>query len=171
MELLDRSEVFASLAPLDRHIKDKGKIPAIDTAYTAFIHQFEPIALTPDIDLCGYQEALQVNGYARDSGLPEDFWLIGRSGQGDEWLLSQRHRTVFFFDHDKGGHDDAGAFTDFRIDFTDFVRAGLVLAQLEKHLDAGDDIAPLKNETAALLGRIHPGLFDAYPYGYFDSDC
>ena len=103
MKLIDPNELFSSLEQLDPAIKDKGKIPDIDATYTEFIHRYAGVSLTPDIVLYGYQRVLEWNRRARGDGLPEDLLLIGQSGQGDEWFLSARRKTVFFFDHDQGG--------------------------------------------------------------------
>ena len=96
MRLIDPNELFSSLEQLDPAIKNKAKIPDIDATYTEFIHRYEGVSLTPDIVLYGYQKVLEWNRRARGDGLPEDLWLIGQSGQGDEWFLSARTKTVFF---------------------------------------------------------------------------
>ena len=168
MKLIDPNELFSSLEQLDPAIKDKGKIPDIDATYTEFIHRYDGVSITPDIVLYGYQKVLEWNRRARGDGLPEDLLLIGQSGQGDEWFLSARRKTVFFFDHDQGENGGPESFLDLEIDFTGFLRMAFLLSELEQKLDEGQEIDEHEQEVSDLLNSIHPQLRERFPFNYFE---
>ena len=168
MKLIDPNELFSSLEQLDPAIKDKGKIPDIDATYTEFIHRYDGVSITPDIVLYGYQKVLEWNRRARGDGLPEDLLLIGQSGQGDEWFLSARRKTVFFFDHDQGEYGGPESFLDLEIDFTGFLRMAFLLSELEQKLDEGQEIDEHEQEVSDLLNSIHPQLRERFPFNYFE---
>lgn len=168
MKLIDPNELFSSLEQLDPAIKNKGKIPDIDATYTEFIHRYAGVSITPDIVLYGYQKVLEWNRRARGDGLPEDLLLIGQSGQGDEWFLSARRKTVFFFDHDQGEYGGPESFLDLEIDFTGFLRMAFLLSELEEKLDEGQEIDEHEQEVSDLLNSIHPQLRERFPFNYFE---
>ena len=111
---------------------------------------------------------LEWNRRARGDGLPEDLLLIGQSGQGDEWFLSARRKTVFFFDHDQGEYGGPESFLDLKIDFTGFLRMAFLLAELEEKLDEGQEIDEYEQEVSDLLNSIHPQLRVRFPFNYFE---
>lgn len=106
MKLINSNELFNFLEKLDPVIKDKGRIPQIDKKYTEFIHQFKEVSITPDIVLYGYQKAIEWNKRASDNNLPQNLWLIGQSGQGDEWFLNEQPKPYSFLTIIRGNMGD-----------------------------------------------------------------
>ncbi|ADX67928.1 Uncharacterised protein [Weeksella virosa] len=168
MKLINSNELFNFLEKLDPVIKDKGRIPQIDKKYTEFIHQFKEVSITPDIVLYGYRKAIEWNKRASDNNLPQNLWLIGQSGQGDEWFLNEQTKTVFFFDHNQGEYGGLENFLNLQIDFTGFLRMGFLLAKLEQRLEKDQSIDEFKQVVMGLMNSIHPQLFEMFPYKYFD---
>lgn len=77
-------------------------------------------------------------------------------------------KTIYFFDHDQGEYGGLDNFLNLEIKFTDFLRMGFLLADLEDKLEENESIDEWEQEVMALMNSIHPRLFETYPYKYFD---
>lgn len=111
---------------------------------------------------------IEWNRRACGDGVPEDLWLIGQSGRGDEWFLSARRKTVFFFGHDQGEYGGSESFLDLKVDFTGFLRMAFLLSELEQKLDEGQEIDEHEQEVSDLLNSIHPQLRERFLFNHFE---
>lgn len=70
----------------------------LDDNYLSFLGEFREIEITPDIIIFGYETALKENRHLHEnySEISEKAWVIGRTGQGDEWFLD-KSKIIFCF--------------------------------------------------------------------------
>ena len=124
-----------------------------------------------DASLFNTAKAVRANRYLWQE-YPElrgEYWQIGSSGQGDFWLL-RRDGNICWYDHDLGEITPA-AITDFGITFEQFLELSCYLNQAWQALDADEyhfAVREHRQDFANALNRIAQGLFDRYPYRYFD---
>jgi hypothetical protein len=142
-------------------LKNLDKLPALDPAYLHFLQHHEGIEITPDIDLFGYETALNENRYlsTHHADTAAQYWLIGRSGQGDEWLLDQQSAHIFFYDHNNGEYT---GLLSMQITFATFLELAFLYRQLE------EDAAPDESAFKASVNQLSPALYERYPYNYFE---
>lgn len=150
-------------------IKKLSGIPLRDVQYLTFLAQYEQTELSGDIQLFNYEQALKENAYlqAYYPRAATEVWMIGRSGQGDEWYLGKTSARLLHYDHDKEAGREKSALLDFDLSFTQFVQAGLVIQQLETYLDKNISEQLLGPEYKKALATIDPNFYDLYPYRYF----
>ena len=53
--------------------------------------KYREIEITPDIIILGYETALKENQYLHENypEISEKVWIIGCTGQGDEWFVNK----------------------------------------------------------------------------------
>lgn len=124
-----------------------------------------------DASLFNTAKAVRANRYLWQE-YPElrgEYWQIGSSGQGDFWLL-RRDGNICWYDHDLGEITPT-AIDDFGITFEQFLELSCYLNQAWQALDADEyhfAVREHRQDFANALNRIAQGLFDRYPYSYFD---
>ncbi|RKO70720.1 hypothetical protein D7322_15735 [Sphingobacterium puteale] len=102
-------------------------------------------------------------------GITTDLWMIGTTGQGNEWFISKANGTIWFYDHDHGEYIDLQFFIDFKISFSEFLQLAFLYRDLENLLDEQDEeineqqIADFKKE----INSIKSDLYELYPFQYF----
>jgi hypothetical protein len=76
----------------------------LDDNYLSFIGKFKEIKITPDIIIFGYETALKENQYLHENypEISEKVWIIGRTGQGDEWFIGKEKIISCFMIITKG---------------------------------------------------------------------
>ena len=160
-------ELFTSFEPRKPIIKNMEKIAVNNAVYLQFIGRYQGIEITPDIQLFGYEEALKENQYL-EKLYPEiaaRVWLIGRSGQGDEWLLDKDTQEVIYHDHEKGEYGGRSHIQDFDISFETFIKAAFLVKAWEDLLESVGEPGPdLTKQYKNALHDVHPAFFDRYPY-------
>lgn len=92
--------------------------------YLSFLGEFKEIEITPDIIIFGYEAALKENQYLHENypEISEKVWIIGRTGQGDEWFIGKEKNNILFYDHNQGEYLNINQFIDMRITFEDFLK-------------------------------------------------
>ncbi|HVI47548.1 MAG TPA: hypothetical protein VM802_21945 [Chitinophaga sp.] len=170
----DVNNLFDSFENRENIIKNTDKIPVKDPTYLSFISNYQEIVITADIQLLGYEEALNENRYVEKNypDLYSKAWMFGQSGQGDEWFLDRETSSVLYYAHNKGDYAGMDAFLDFHIDFARFVQAALLVQQLEKQLDEIEDggdgsMEDLEAAFKEILKTVDLEFYELYPYKYF----
>ena len=79
-------------------LKNFNKITINDDFYLNFLSEFQTTEFTPDIIIFGYEEAIKENKYVGEINpfISENFWMIGRTGQGDEWFIDKVKGGISF---------------------------------------------------------------------------
>ncbi|EWH11466.1 hypothetical protein KLA_15755 [Cellulophaga geojensis KL-A] len=145
-------------------IKKHDKIPIKDPLYLEFICTYKSIELNADIELFEYDLCLRENKYIKENynALSDKVWIIGRSGQGDEWFIDIKNNQILFYDHNKGEYERS-LFANLEIDFVRFIQMGTVIKQMEKYIEEGEEVT---EEYIKIMNTISPNLFNKYPYKY-----
>lgn len=139
-----------------------------DKTYSAFLEYCIDTEITPDLIFFGYETAIKENQYLAQH-FPEFFtyfWMIGRTGQGDEWFLDRQTNEVLFYDHDQGEYSDRNQFKLMHINFFQFLQFALLVKELEVRMEENESTA---SELACFnyaVNKIHPKLFECYPFHY-----
>jgi len=168
---LSEQEILERLHKRSSEIKKLDKLPALDKFYITFLSQYEGTEITPDIELYGYETALNEN-----RGIESDFpeigkalWLFGATGQGDEWFLDKATGKVLFYDHNEGDYESIDQFANLNISFLEFLQMAFLYQELEDQLDMNDDELAEndKGDFRKAVNAIHPELYGVYPFNYF----
>jgi len=168
---LSENEILEKLHKKENEIKNRDKLPALDDFYLSFLAKYESVEITPDIDIFSYEKALKENRYVETNypNISSDLWMIGRTGQGDEWFINKENRSIWFYDHNQGEYSDLLQFIDFDISFSEFLQLAFLYQDLENLLDEQDDeineqdIADFKEN----INSIKSNLYELYPFQYF----
>lgn len=167
---LSEQEVFERLNKRKTEIKKLDKLPSLDKFYLSFISKYESVEITPDIEIFGYEEALKENRYLETNfpNINQIVWIIGRTGQGDEWFISKENSSILFYDHNKGEYSDIKQFENFNISFFEFLQMAFLYQELENLLDEQEEIDKNHiNSFIEIINSIHPNLYETYPFKYF----
>lgn len=167
---LSEQEVLKRFNKRKTEIKNLDKLPPLDEFYLSFISKYESIEITPDIQIFGYEEALKENRYLETnfSNINQIVWMIGRTGQGDEWFINKKNDSILFYDHNQGEYSDIKQFVSFNISFFEFLQMAFLYQELENSLDEQKKID--ENQISAfieIINSIHPDLYELYPFKYF----
>lgn len=150
-------------------IKSLTKLPELDAQYLAYLTNYTGVEITPDIMVYGYEEALRENKTIEKDfpNIGSKLWLIGSSGQGDDWFLDRTSGMILFFDHEQGEYDEIEQFTNLNINFINFLTMAFLYAELEELLDS--KILSTEETLAfrSAVNGIHPSLYESYPFDYF----
>ncbi|MDC4392998.1 SMI1/KNR4 family protein, partial [Acinetobacter baumannii] len=103
-KLMTDREIKAKLFERSSEIKKFGKLPQLDDNYLSFLGKYREIEITPDIIILGYETALKENQYLHENypEISEKVWIIGCTGQGDEWFVNKTKNNILFYDHNQG---------------------------------------------------------------------
>lgn len=170
-EKLPPAEILNQIPKRNAPLKNLRKLPELDPAYLNFLAMHEGLEITPDLKLSGYEAALTDNRELalQNPEIASTVWLIGRTGQGDEWFIDKNNGHILFFDHEQGEYANLNQFKDLGISFMEFLQMGFLYQQLEVLLDENDDHLN-KTQIEAFqvaINSIHPELTDLYPFLYF----
>ena len=146
------------------------KLPPLDKLYLSFISKYEGVEITPDIEIYGYEKALYENRYLVNnySDISQQVWIIGASGQGDEWFMNKKNNLILFYDHEQGEYSNISQFTCFDISFCCFLQMAFLYQDLEKMLEKQEILNnALIDSFIKEIDTIHPNLYKTYPYKYF----
>lgn len=138
--------------------------------YLSFLGKFKEIEITPDIIIFGYETALKENQYLHENypEISEKVWIIGRTGQGDEWFVNKTKNNILFYDHNQGEYLNINQFLDMKINFENFLKMAFSYQQLEGKLDMHEELNEFEQDQfKKLVNSINDGLYERYPFKYF----
>ncbi|QUB42363.1 SMI1/KNR4 family protein [Porphyromonas sp. oral taxon 275] len=168
MKVMIEQEILVRLSKRREKIKNLCKIPISDVFYLSFISTYEGIEITPDIDILGYEQSLIENRLLNSTCT--SVWLIGRTGQGDEWFIDRESNCVLFFDHNQGEHSSNDCFVNLKISFFQFLQLAFLYQALEKSIEKqevlNDNVIKVFIDT---VNSIAPNLYSLYPFAYFKN--
>jgi len=142
----------------------------LDDNYLSFLGKFKEIEITPDIIIFGYETTLKENQYLHENypEISEKAWVIGRTGQGDEWFLDKSKNSILFYDHNQGEYLHANQFLDMKINFENFLKMAFSYQKLEEELDIHEKLNEIEQDQFKnLVNSINEGLYEIYPFKYF----
>lgn len=142
----------------------------LDDNYLSFLGKFREIEITPDIIIFGYETALKENQHLHEnySEISEKAWVIGRTGQGDEWFLHKSKNNILFYDHNQGEYFNINRFLDMKINFEKFLKMAFIYQKLEEELDIHEELNEVEQDQfKKLVNSINEGLYERYPFKYF----
>ncbi|MEJ2880559.1 hypothetical protein [Pedobacter sp. GR22-6] len=170
-EKLPPTEILNQIPKRNAPLKNLRKLPELDPAYLNFLAMHEGLEITPDLKLSSYEAALTENRVLalQSPKIAGTLWLIGRTGQGDEWFIDKNNGHILFFDHEQGEYANLSQFKDLGISFMEFLQMGFLYQELEILMDENDDQLNKAYIEAfqAAINSIHPELADLYPFSYF----
>jgi hypothetical protein len=142
----------------------------LDDNYLSFLGKFKEVEITPDIIIFGYETTLKENQSLHENypEISEKAWVIGRTGQGDEWFLDKSKNNIFFYDHNQGEYLHANQFLDMKINFESFLKMAFSYQKLEEELDIHEELNEIEQDQFKnLVNSINEGLYERYPFKYF----
>ncbi|MEO9303401.1 SMI1/KNR4 family protein [Acinetobacter pittii] len=151
-------------------IKKSISLWQLNDNYLSFLGKFKEIEITPDIIIFGYETALKENQYLHENypEISEKVWIIGRTGQGDEWFVNKTKNNILFYDHNQGGYLNVNQFLDMKINFENFLKMAFSYQQLEEELDMHEELNEVEQDQfKKLVNSINDGLYERYPFKYF----
>jgi len=141
-----------------------------DDNYLSFLGKFREIEITPDIIILGYETALKENQHLYENypEISEKVWVIGRTGQGDEWFIGKEKNNILFYDHNQGEYLKINQFLDMKINFEDFLKMAFSYQKLEEELNVHEELNKFEQDQfKKLVNSINEGLYERYPFKYF----
>lgn len=169
-KIASKDDIQSHFKRRKNYIKDLSNLSISDKEYLIFLKEFQEVEITPDIMIFGYEDALQENKYVAkiNSSLSEKIWMIGRTGQGDEWFIDKINGVILFYDHNKGDYDNCGQFESLDINFENFIKMAFLFNELENELDQDENISKKNQEKFKIkVNSIKENLYDLYPFKYF----
>ena len=161
-------EILVRLSKRREKIKNLCKIPISDVFYLSFISSYEGIEIIPDIDVLGYEQSLIENRLLNSTCT--SVWVIGRTGQGDEWFIDKESNCILFFDHNQGEHSSNDCFVNLKISFFQFLQLAFLYQALEESIEKqevlNDNVIKVFIDT---VNSIAPNLYSLYPFAYFKN--
>ncbi|WP_336975631.1 SMI1/KNR4 family protein [Acinetobacter pittii] len=151
-------------------IKKSISLWQLNDNYLSFLGKFKEIEITPDIIIFGYETALKENQYLHENypEISEKVWIIGRTGQGDEWFVNKTKNNILFYDHNQGEYLNINQFLDMKINFENFLKMAFSYQQLEEELDMHEELNEVEQDQfKKLVNSINDGLYERYPFKYF----
>lgn len=151
-------------------IKKSISLWQLNDNYLSFLGKFKEIEITPDIIIFGYETALKENQYLHENypEISEKVWIIGRTGQGDEWFVNKTKNNILFYDHNQGEYLNINQFLDMKINFENFLKMAFSYQQLEEELDMHEELHEVEQDQfKKLVNSINDGLYERYPFKYF----
>lgn len=151
-------------------IKKSISLWQLNDNYLSFLGKFKEIEITPDIIIFGYETALKENQYLHENypEISEKVWIIGRTGQGDEWFVNKTKNNILFYDHNQGEYLNINQFLDMKINFENFLKIAFSYQQLEEELDMHEELNEVEQDQfKKLVNSINDGLYERYPFKYF----
>jgi len=168
--ILSEHELLTVLEKRKSEIKNLDKLPKLDKFYLSFLANYEGVEIIPDIKIYGYEKALVQNRYLKMNypNIGQTLWIIGETGQGDEWFINIENGNIMFYDHNQGEYSNIEQFISFNISFLEFLQMGLLYQELENSMDAMTIIKDDMNNFKKTMNSIHLNLYELYPFKYFE---
>lgn len=151
-------------------IKESISLWHLNDNYLSFLGKFREKEITPDIIIFGYEKVLKKNHYLHENypEISEKVWIIGRTGQGDEWFISKTKNNILFYDHNQGEYLNINQFLDMKINFENFLKMAFSYQKLEAELDMDEELNEVEQDKfKKLVNSINEGLYERYPFKYF----
>lgn len=151
-------------------IKKSISLWQLNDNYLSFLGKFKEIEITPDIIIFGYETALKENQYLHENypEISEKVWIIGRTGQGDEWFVNKTKNNILFYYHNQGEYLNINQFLDMKINFENFLKMAFSYQQLEEEVDMHEELNEVEQDQfKKLVNSINDGLYERYPFKYF----
>ena len=168
MKVMSEQDILARLSKRREKIKNLCKIPISDMFYLSFISTYEGIEIIPDINILGYEQSLIENRLLNSTCTSG--WLIGRTGQGDEWFIDKKSNCILFFDHNQREHSSNDCFVNLKISFFQFLQLAILYQALEESIEKQEE---LNNNVIKsfiyTVNSIAPNLYSLYPFVYFKN--
>lgn len=167
-KITDVNSFLAKFSFRQAPVKKPGP-PVRDELYTIWLRQYPTTEITPDIILFGWEDAQKENAYVKVSApaIATTYWMIGRTGQGDEWFIDLAQSRIMLYDHNSGEYEATG-FSDLGVDFSRFLQLADVLQQLEDYLDREDtNEEALEAAFQHTVKSLDKDLYERYPFKYF----
>lgn len=165
----DLDQIFKSLKPQQGMVEITGNIPQ-DLVYLKYLTECDDNEITPDHQILGYDLAVKENLYLTTHFrlLSEQVWMIGRTGQGDEWFIDRKTLQILFYDHDLGEYKSKFDFKNMQIDFTQFLQFCMLMKDFEQRLELYTFIesSPEFIQFKQRIHSIHPDLVENYPFNF-----
>lgn len=163
-------ELTEEFTPRKSKIKDLANKLALDPFYISILSNYKGLEITPDIIVFGYEEALKENRHLSNnfSELSERVWMIGRTGQGDEWFIDTASNNILFYDHNLGDYTGYDKFLNFEISFAEFLQMAFLYQSLEDLLDEKEVLDEAEeNKFITMIDSIKPNLYERYRFKYW----
>ena len=167
---LSKQEISKRLSKRAIEIKNIDKLSLINGCYLYFISKYKGIEIIPDIEILSYEEALKENRYLETNfcQISQLVWMIGRTGQGDEWFIDRDNGRILFYDHNQGEYSKIDQFLRLNISFEEFLQMAFLYQDLENLFDKQVDINENQIESfIEEISSIDPDLYKSYPFKYF----
>lgn len=164
----DYTKALSNLEIRNNKIKNTAKIELSNDDYKNFIGNYTEIEFTADIIIFDYDTSINENRYLQQNycTFAELVWMIGRSGQGDEWFIDKKSKNILFYDHNLGEYSYKNLI-NLNIDFKKFIILSDLYRQLELILENNDISELEQNEFIKQVNSIGSNLYEIYPYKYF----
>lgn len=117
-----------------------------------------------------YEEALKENKYLTNNypTISNKLWMVGRTGQGDEWFLDKERNTIYFYDHNLGEYVNEAQFLNLGISFLSFLQMAYLYQSLENLLDEKESLSVTEQDKfKSAVNSIQPNLHDRFPFSYW----
>lgn len=167
---LTAEEILEKFQERKSILKNIDNLQTLDAFYTSFLSKYESLDITPDILIFGYEEALKENKYLLDNrpDIYNKYWMIGRTGQGDEWFLHKESKSISFYDHNLGEYVDEAQFLNLDIPFLSFLQMAYLYQSLEELLDEKESLSEIEQDNfKSAVNSIIPNLYEIYPFKYW----
>ncbi|RZK51788.1 MAG: SMI1/KNR4 family protein [Pedobacter sp.] len=151
-------------------LKNIDNLPKLDTFYISFLSNYQGLEITPDILIFGYEEAQKENKYLSNNhpNINNKFWMVGKTGQGDEWFLHKELNIIFFYDHNLGEYVNETQFLNLGISFLSFLQMAYLYQSLEELLDEKESLSEIEQDNfKSAVNSITPNLYELYPFKYW----
>ncbi|RYF25530.1 MAG: SMI1/KNR4 family protein [Flavobacteriales bacterium] len=167
---LTAEEILEKFQERKSILKNIDNLQKLDTFYTSFVSRCDGLEITPDIIVFGYEEALKENKYLTNNypNIGAKFWMIGRTGQGDEWFIDKASNHILFYDHNLGDYKSEVQLLNLEIFFLDFLQMAFLYQSLEDLLDEKEILDEAEQtKFITVINSIATNLYGRYPFKYW----
>ncbi len=169
-EKLTAEEILEKFQERKSILKNISALPKLDKFYISFLSKYQGLEITPDILIFDYEEALKENKYLTNNypTISNKLWMVGRTGQGDEWFLDKERNTIYFYDHNLGEYVNEAQFLNLGISFLSFLQMAYLYQSLEDLLDENEMLDESEQHNfITIINSIAPNLYERYPFKYW----
>jgi hypothetical protein len=166
---LSEQEILIFLRKRKSEIKNLDKLPRLDKLYLSFLSKCERVEIIPDIMIWEYEKALTENRYlnANYPKIGQTLWIIGETGQGDEWFINMENNYISFYDHNQGEYSNMEQFICFDISFLEFLQMAFLYQELENSMNEKVMSKGELDNFCNMINSIRPNLYELYPFKYW----
>jgi len=168
-ERKSEQEILRVLEKRKSEIKRLDKLPRLDKLYLSFLSKCERVEIIPDVMIWDYEKALIENRYLNVNypKISQTLWIIGETGQGDEWFINMENNYILFYDHNQGEYSNMEQFICFNISFLEFLQMAFLYQELENSMNENVMSMEELDNFRNMINSIHPHLYELYPFKYF----